>query len=429
MAVETSRKILVIGGGGREAAMLWKLGRDDPNAELFCAPGNAGIAATQRVICVPIGATDLKALLAFAQEQKIDLTIVGPEAPLVAGIVDLFRKEGLAICGPSRAAAVAGEGSKVLFKEMLAKYAIPTAPFLTFNDPDAALENCIIRGASNIVIKANGLCGGKGVYLPDNEMEAQAVLHELMVDRKYDTAGLLVLIEDRLVGYECSAMAITDGRVLYMFPLTQDHKRAYDGDEGPNTGGMGAYTMALPEELEGKVRRLMDDVVMAFESEGIPYSGFLYLGLMITEQGPMILECNCRLGDPETQVIMPTIDGNLAGMCAAAAAGNLCVAQLPHQAREALCVVLTSPEYPEASLRDLPLVGIESAGAFTTVFHAGTGYDCGVFSTNKSGRILNVVGVGPTLRDAEQTAYRGVSEIEPLTSFRFRRDIGWRALE
>jgi len=423
------RKILVVGGGGREAPMLWKLGRDDPSAALFCAPGNAGIATTGRVTCVPIAATDLKALLAFAEERKIDLTIVGPEAPLVAGIVDLFRTKGLAVCGPSKAAARTGEGSKVLFKELLAKYAIPTAPFRVFNDSDKALEYCIIRGAPSIVIKANGLCGGKGVYLPDDEMEAQAALHELMVERKYGAAGAVVLIEDRLVGYECSAMAITDGRTMCPLPFTQDHKRAFAGDEGPNTGGMGAYTMSLSDEREGEALALMRDVIRAFENEGIPYSGFLYLGLMIIEQGAMILECNCRLGDPETQVILPSIEGDFAALCAASAAGNLSGALWLYKVREALCVVLTSPEYPETSRRDLPLTGIESAGAFATVFHAGTGYDCGVFSTNKSGRILNVVGVGPTLRDAEQTAYRGVSEIEPPTSFRFRRDIGWRALE
>jgi len=410
-------KILVIGSGGREAAVVWALARA-PDTKVFCAPGNAGIA--EYATCVPVKATDIDGLLAFAQSEQIDLTVVGPEAPLVAGIADRFREEDLLVCGPS-AAAAQSEGSKAWFKRLLAKYNIPTAPFEVFSEKDAALAYIRKRGVQNIVIKADGLMGGKGVTLPDNLEEAERDLTRLMVK---GSPGETVVIEDRLVGVERSVMAITDGKTVYLLPFTQDYKREGDGDKGLNTGGMGAHTLELTTSEAIELEDILYDVTAAMAKEGCPYTGFIYLGFIMTASGPMILECNCRLGDPETQVILPSISGNFAELCMAVAQGNLAEVPAPKQILHALCIVLTSGAYPGSSGRDDPIEGLERVSATgTLLFHAGTARRKGTFTTNNGGRILNIVGCGSTLEIARKIAY-ATTEFVQFPGMKYRRDIG-----
>ena len=414
-------KILVIGSGGREATMVWALAQA-PDTEVFCAPGNAGIA--EQATCVSVKATDIDGLLSFAKSEQMDLTVVGPEAPLVAGITDRFHEEGLLICGPSAAAAQT-EGSKAWFKRLLAKHNLPTAPFEVFTDKDNALAYIRERGVQNIVIKADGLMGGKGVTLPDNLEEAESDLEKLMVK---GSAGETVVIEDRLVGIERSVMAITDGKTVYMLPFTQDYKREGDGDTGLNTGGMGAHTLRLPTDEEVHLENILRDVVAALAKEDCQYSGFIYLGFIMAANGPMILECNCRLGDPETQVILPSISGNFASLCLAVVQGKLAEVPAPEQNGHALCLVLASAVYPGLSDRDDEITGLGTVsenGAL--VFHAGTAKKNGAITTNKSGRVLNIVGVGRTLKDARTTAYGGADKVQ-FPGMKYRRDIGADAI-
>jgi phosphoribosylamine--glycine ligase len=419
MAMKVKQKILVVGGGGREAATVWKLKQDDPNAVVFCAPGNAGIAKFGT--CVPIEATDIEGLLAFAHAESIVLTIVGPELPLVAGIVDRFREHHLLICGTTAAAARA-EGSKIHFKEVLIRNEIPTAPYQAFDDQEEALAYIELRGVENIVIKADGPMAGKGVILPHTLEEAALALQRLMV---IGTPGEKVLIEDRLIGLERSVIAITDGTVFHLLPFTQDYKRLRTGDLGPNTGGMGAHTLDLPAEEEVQLRKILGDVLTAFRKERCLYSGFIYLGIMMTADGPKVLELNCRLGDPETQPILASIDGNFLDLCMAAAHGNLSTVPEPTRVQHALCVVLASPEYTELSERNDAITGIEDAEAMgALVFHAGTGVnDKGEITTNKSGRVLVVVGRGETIGEAGEQAYAAVKPIN-FPGMQYRTDIG-----
>ncbi len=411
------RKILVIGSGGREAAIVLQLAQSS-DTSVFCAPGNAGIA--EHATCVPIKATDIGKLLAFALENAIDLTIVGPEASLVAGIVGRFRAAGLLICGPTAMAARA-EGSKEWFKRFLDRNGFVTADFSVFVDRDAALANIRERGVLNIVIKADGLMGGKGVTLPNDLAEAEADLAKLMVK---GSAGEAVVIENRLVGVERSVMAITDGKNIYMLPFTQDYKREFDGDRGLNTGGMGAHTLDLPEEEELELETILRNVVEAFAREWNPYTGFIYLGIMMTADGPMILECNCRLGDPETQAILASIDGDFADLCQAAAEGNLTLAHAPKQVRHALCLVLASAAYPDTSGWDDAIIGlVDEQSSTAVVLHAGTAQKDGRVTTNKSGRVLNVVGVGDTIAEARECAYDRARRIS-FPGIKYRKDIG-----
>lgn len=410
-------KVLVVGSGGREAAMVWALAQA-PNIEVFCAPGNAGIA--EHATCVPMKATDINGLLSFAQREQIDLTVVGPEAPLVSGIADRFREEGLLVCGPSTTAA-RSEGSKAWFKRLLAKHNIPTAPFRVFADKDNAFEYIRERGVQNTVIKADGPMGGKGVTLPYNTEEAKRDLEKFMVQ---GSPGETVVIEDRLVGVERSVMAITDGETVYMLPFTQDYKREGDADKGLNTGGMGAHTLELPTDEEARLSHILRDVVVALAEEGCPYTGFIYLGFIMTANGPMVLECNCRLGDPEAQVILPSINGNFAELCMASAQGALHTVPAPCRQKHALCLVLASGAYPGSSDRDDSVVGLDMVpknGAL--VFHAGTAKKNGVITTNKSGRVLNVVGLGRTLEDAHTAAYDAAAKVQ-FPGVKYRRDIG-----
>ncbi len=425
--MKKEKRILVVGSGGREAALVWKFAQS-PYMKIFCAPGNAGIS--EYATCVPIKADDIDALHLFAATNDIDLTVVGPEAPLVAGIVDLFVKSGLVICGPS-AAAARGEGSKIWFKELLNKYDIPTAPYEAVANMGSANSLAKRRNPQDIVIKADGLAGGKGVILPESERDVRDAIHDLMhpTNRKYGSADDQILIEDRLDGYEVSAMAITDGTTVYPFPLTQDYKRAYDGDEGENTGGMGAHTVSLPESLRNEINDLLKRVVGAFKEEGCPYRGFLYLGLMVTQDGPMVLECNCRLGDPETQVIMSVVDCDLAELCSAAAVGKLRAVERPKRTHdetdlEAVCIVLASEEYPGSSKRNVIINGSSNKFRAGKLFHASTAFSENFkYVTNSGGRVLNVVGTGFFYSVAVENAYNNVKNIS-FDGMRYRSDIG-----
>lgn len=411
-------KVLIVGSGGRESAMVWSVSQR-PDIEIFCAPGNAGIA--EYATCYPsVKATDIDELLKIAHEEQIDLTIVGPEAPLVAGIVDRFREHDLLIYGPSKEVARA-EGSKAWFKDLLTKYGIPTAPYEVFSDYEYAIDSVLKRGASNIVIKADGLMGGKGVTLPDTTVSASNDLERLMVP---GGPGEKVVIEDRLFGVERSVMALVDGKTIYMLPFTQDYKRVGDGDTGLNTGGMGAHTLTLPEDEERQLTQILYDVVSAFDQEGHPYTGFLYLGIMMTDSGPMVLECNCRLGDPETQVILPCITGDFTSYCMNAAQGNLGALDPPLQYFEALCIVFASGAYPGSSAQDDCIEGLdEPRSSDALIFHAGTALNGRCVTTNKAGRVLNVVGRGLRLREAHSIAYTIAEQIH-FPGKKYRSDIG-----
>jgi len=414
------RRVLVIGSSGREHAIVWKLAQN-PDNEIWCAPGNAGIA--QLAICEPIEATNIAKLIYFAIGQNIDLTIVGPEAPLVAGIVDQFRQADLLICGPTATAAQA-EGSKIWFKRLLVNNRLPTAPFSIHNDYAEALRDVISRGAEKVVIKADGLMGGKGVFLPEDNKEAELALQSLFGS---SSGKAKILIEDRLVGVERSMIALTDGEQSLILPFTQDYKRLKDGNEGPNTGGMGAHTISLQPNEAGESGIILAGVLAALKQEGCAYSGFIYLGLMRTAAGWMILGCNCRLGDPEAQAILPSIDGDLTDWCLATAlddlSGRLSLLP-PRRVCQALGVVLAAGDYPNRSDKNDDIVGLaaaESAGAL--IFHGQTGRKRECFGTNRAGRVLSCVGVDDTLGGAGLIAYAGAQAIN-FPGKQFRSDIG-----
>lgn len=412
-------KVLLVGSGGREHAIAWKL-KESPGVELFVAPGNAGMAEIATL--VDIKANDIEGLVNFALREKIEITIVGPEAPLVAGLADRLQEKGLLVCGPSAIAAYA-EADKGWFKEFLNSHNLPTASYQAFSDPIAATSYIWNReSAEEIVIKACGLMAGKGVFLPSTKDEAEVIIRDLMVK---GGPGEHIVIEERLRGFECSAIALTDGTVAYQLPFTQDYKRLRDGDEGPNTGGMGAYTITLPEELAHELTRLTQQVVTELKKEGCEFRGFIYLGFMITESGPKILELNCRLGDPETEVIMLSMGGDFLELCCAAAEGNLLRQPSPQKLFDALCVVMATGDYPGPSTTDDVIEGLPvfDPQAPVQVFHAGTGKREGQIVTNKAGRVLVVSACGPSVAAARALAYDQVAQIE-FPGAQFRTDIG-----
>jgi phosphoribosylamine--glycine ligase len=419
-------KILVIGNGGREHALVWKLAQSPRVAKLFCAPGNAGIADLAE--CVSIAATDIPSLAAFAAGERIDLTIVGPEAPLCTGIVDIFQTCGLRIFGPNQRAAQL-EGSKVFTKQLLLKYNVPTAPAAIFDDADAARAHLRKVGAP-IVVKADGLAAGKGVIVASSVEEAEQAVAEIMDKKVFGAAGARIVVEECLRGEELSVMALVDGQSFRTLASAQDHKRALDGDCGPNTGGMGAYspTPVLDKKLDVEVAEIFRRTLAGLQAEGIEYRGVLYAGLMITERGPQVLEFNCRFGDPETQVVLPRLESDLVDAVEATIDGSLDRWQPAWKPEAAVCVVMAAAGYPGPYDRGQPIAGLKQAANSdkVCVFHAGTRRTDDGRTVTDGGRVLGVTGVGNTIESAARRAYEAVEQIH-FDGAHFRRDIAARA--
>ena len=419
-------KLLVIGNGGREHALVWKLKQSPRVSAIFCAPGNAGIA--QIATCVPIKVTDHEALLKFARDEKIDLTVVGPDDVLAAGIVDLFEANGLRIFGPTKAAAQL-ESSKVFAKEFMQRHGIPTARSGHFSDSTAARE--FARGMTfPIVVKADGLALGKGVIIAQDFAEAAAAIHDIMDARKFGDAGARVVIEEFLAGEECSMHALVDGAGYLLFPGAQDHKRALDGDLGPNTGGMGTFSppaKLLTPEMEARVRReVLDPFIAGLAKDGIRYHGMLFPGLMIDAAGPKVLEFNCRFGDPETQVLLPRLESDLLDLLEATIDGRLAAAEAKWSPQSAVCVVLASGGYPGGYETGKVIDGIDAVSETATVFHAGTRLENGRVVT-AGGRVLGVTALASDLAAARDRAYEAVAQIH-FEGAHFRHDIAAKGL-
>jgi phosphoribosylamine--glycine ligase len=424
-------KILIIGGGGREHALAYKVAQSPLVEKIFVAPGNPGTALEDKVENVNIDVKEIEDLLDFAKKEQISLTIVGPEQPLVMGVVDLFEQNGLKIFGPNSAAAQL-EGSKSFSKEFLSKYKIPTARYRTFDEIDPAIEY-INSKRMPIVIKADGLAGGKGVIIARSKKEARQTVFHMLRGTTFDGAGTKVVIEEFLKGEEASFIVMVDGKNVLPFATSQDHKRAFNNDEGPNTGGMGAYSPApvvTPEVHEKVMQQIIYPTVEGMISEGIPYKGFLYAGLMIDEKGnPKVIEYNCRFGDPETQPIMMRLESDLVALCLQACNGELDKATIKFKPQAALGVVLASGGYPGEYKTAVPIIGLDfvAPAKDTKVFHAGTAIMRGTISAN-GGRILCVTSIGDTVKAAQTQAYKQLRKISCKDAF-FRTDIGNRAIE
>jgi phosphoribosylamine--glycine ligase len=422
-------KILIIGAGAREHAMAWTLTRERAVTGVVCAPGNPGMAALAR--CVPGDLADPATLLAVAVREQIDLTVVGPELPLSLGVADLFTAAGRAIVGPSRAAA-ALESSKSFAKHFMARHHVPTARFAVCESADAALS-FVARGELGypLVVKADGLAAGKGVTIADDRAAAEAAVRAAMLDRRFGSAGERIVFEELLVGDEASYFILADGTACLQLSSAQDHKRIFDDDRGPNTGGMGAFSPSplITPEVD---RRVLDEIVRpvldGMQAEGYPYRGFLYVGLMLTAEGPKVIEFNVRFGDPEAQVVLPMLDEDLSWLLGAAAAGALPTRAARVRDEPHVGVVLAAGGYPEHADTGRPITGIDAAAAVpgALVFHAGTSSRDGRIVT-AGGRVLTVVGRGRSHRDAIDVAYRAASQIH-FEGMQYRRDIGRKAL-
>jgi len=422
-------KVLVIGGGGREHALAWKCAQSSRVSEVLVAPGNAGTALEPRIRNVPVAADDVDALLGLALAEGVDLTIVGPEAPLVAGVVDRFDAAGLRCFGPGASAARL-EGSKAFTKEFLERHGIPTAEYRSFTELEPALAYIREKGAP-IVVKADGLAAGKGVVVATRLEQALEAATDMLGANRYGSAGSRIVVEEFLRGEEASFIVMTDGKAVLPLATSQDHKARDDGDTGPNTGGMGAYSPApvVTAELASRImREVIRPTLDGLASQGIPYRGFLYAGLMIAADGtPKVLEYNCRFGDPETQPIMMRLRSDLVDLCAAGVDGTLGDHDAQWDTRAALGVVMAAGGYPEAYDRGMPIEGLDAADADNCkVFHAGTRLENGQVVTS-GGRVLCVVGLGATVGEARATAYRRVGGIRWAGEFH-RSDIGYRAI-
>jgi len=422
-------KVLVIGGGGREHALAWKAAQSPTVSQVFVAPGNAGTALESNLENVAIAADDVPALLAFAQQQQIDLTIVGPEAPLARGVVDSFRAAGLAIFGPSKAAAQL-ESSKAFAKDFLARHQIPTASYGTFSDISDAKAYVTAQGTP-IVIKADGLAAGKGVIIAQDEAEAFAAIEDMLSGNKFGDAGSRVVIEEFLVGEEASFIVMVDGTTALPFASSQDHKARDDGDKGPNTGGMGAYSPApvvTPAVHDWVMQHVIYPTVNGMAAEGTVYTGFLYAGLMVAPNGTCkVLEFNCRFGDPETQPIMLRLQSDLVELCQQAVRGELANTSIQFDSRAAVGVVLAAGGYPDEYRKGDVISGLPTLDSREAkVFHAGTQLRDGQVLT-AGGRVLCATALGQNVTAAQQAAYLLVDQIQWDGVFS-RRDIGYRAV-
>ncbi len=422
-------KVLLVGGGGREHALAWALSKSPKLTKLYAAPGNAGIADVAE--CIDVSAEDVPAICTAVKDLGIDFVVVGPEAPLVDGLADKVRAMDIPVFGPSAAAAEL-EGSKGMMKDLLAKYDIPTADYQRFDEPDAAKEYIHAKNHP-VVVKADGLAAGKGVVLSHTLNEAYAAVDHMMIEEAFGQAGAEIVIEEFMIGEEASFFALCDGTRAIPLAGAQDHKQVHDGDHGLNTGGMGAYTPA-PVLDDAMQQRVMDEIITptveAMAKEGAPYSGVLFAGLMITEEGPKVIEFNVRFGDPECQPIMSLLQSDALEMLHAAATGNLDKIKLKWDKRVALTVVMAAEGYPGRYQKDTAINGVDDANAMddVTVFHAGTALgDDGQLVAN-GGRVLGVTALGDTVADAQKRAYEAVDAIDWPEGF-CRRDIGWRAID
>lgn len=423
-------RLLLIGGGGREHALAWKLAQSPLVEIIYVAPGNPGIALLDKCECVDLPLQEMEKVADYAESNSIDLTVVGPEASLVDGIADVFIARGLALFGPSKAAAEL-EGSKAFSKQLMEKYNIPTAFFKVCEDIATAKAYVKEKGAP-IVVKADGLAAGKGVVVAMTEQEALDAIDDMMGDLKFGGAGARVVLEEFMEGEEASLLAFTDGETIVSMIAAQDHKRANDNDEGPNTGGMGTYAPApvMTDILRLKaVEKVLKPTIAAMKAEGRPYQGCLYAGLMINGDSIKVVEFNCRFGDPETQVIMPLLNGDLAEIMLACATGTLAKADIGWLDQAAVCVVMASGGYPGSYQQGLPISGLAEADALegVAVFHAGTKAVDGQIVT-AGGRVLGVTAVGKNIREAKDKAYEAVAKIS-FEGAHYRQDIAWRALK
>lgn len=423
-------KVLVVGGGGREHALAWRLRLDEPDTQLFAAPGNPGIA--ELATCAPIAATDIASLAAFARRERIDWTLVGPEGPLEAGIVDAFRAEGLAIFGPTRAAAQL-ETSKAFSKTLMMGAGVPTARAIVATDAREARRAVDEIGAP-VVVKASGLAAGKGVIVCETLDQAHEAVSSMLETHSFGNAGDTILVEEFMQGEELSVFVLTDGERVLALPPAQDHKRLLDGDQGPNTGGMGAYAPvsvvdATPGLLDDVLQRVVHPTLGAMRARGTPFTGLLYVGLMLTDDGPKVVEFNCRFGDPETEAVLPAIDpkDSVSGLMADIALGARLTDSDPLEtSRAAVTTVVAAPGYPAHPRTGAP-IEIPTAPDDVLVFHAGTKRGSDGRLLTAGGRVLAVTGLGETMEDAQRRSQAFAARVS-LADKQFRTDIGWREL-
>jgi phosphoribosylamine--glycine ligase len=418
-------KILVVGKGGREHALAWKLSQSKQVEKIYCAPGNAGIAEIAET--VPIELTNLQALADFTQQKAIDLTVVGPELPLTLGIVDVFEERGLRIFGPTKEASEI-EGSKAFAKGFMQKYHIPTASFRIFSDPSEALE-FVTSASYPLVIKADGLAAGKGAVIVGDSAEAKSSVENIMIQKVFGEAGARLVVEEFLEGEEVTVMALTDGERVIPMVSAQDHKRIYDGDQGPNTGGMGAIapTSIVSDKMMKQIREeILEPTVHGLADQGRLYKGVLYTGLMITDRGPKVLEYNCRFGDPESQAVLPLLQNDLVEIFSDIADGFLDIDEIKWKDLSSICVVIATRGYPESSEKGVAIQGIDKCRKKDClVFHAGTSRVDGKLVTN-GGRVLGITALDVSLRSATNKVYEAIQELN-FDGMQYRHDIGMRA--
>jgi phosphoribosylamine--glycine ligase len=426
--IEGKMKVLIIGGGGREHTLVWKIQQSPRVSEVWAIPGNAGIAQTARCARMDIG--DFEALARFVEKNSIDLTIVGPETPLVGGVVDYFTQRNLRIFGPTRDAARL-EGSKVFAKNLMRKYNIPTAEYKVFEDYQSAI-NYLEEVGVPVVVKADGLAAGKGSIVTNTQAEARDAIGLMMREGVFGKAGERIIMEECLYGQEASIICFTDGDALLPMPPSQDHKPVFDGDKGPNTGGMGAYAPArlITEGLSAQIMaKILEPTISALSKEGIEYRGVLYVGLMVTAQGPKVLEYNVRFGDPENQVILPLLRTDLIEIIDAVIDRRLDSVRIEWEKKSCVCVVLASGGYPRHYEPGVPISGLDDLGEMADVFafHAGTSLADGRILTS-GGRVLGITAVGDGLVQARDRAYKAVARIR-FNGMHYRRDIGKKGLQ
>lgn len=415
-------KILVIGGGGREHAICWKLNNESNVEKIYCAPGNAGISSVAE--CINIWDSDIEALLEFARNNQIDLTIVGPEIPLVAGVVDAFEKEGLKIFGPNQSCARL-EGSKAFSKEFMIRHNLPTAKYKEYTDLDKAIAE-IDEFGYPVVIKADGLAAGKGVVIPENREDAIATLREMMADHKFGSAGDKIVVEEFLRGIETSILAFVDNDTIVPMVSAKDHKKVFENETGLNTGGMGTFSPSeiYTEELAKEIQEtVLNKTLEGFKKDNLDYKGILFVGLMITEEGPKVLEYNVRFGDPETQSVLFRLDTDLNKIISSILDNNLKNIEIEYSKEEAICVMLTSGGYPENYENGKVISGLENLDSDIVVFHSGTKFDKENIVTN-GGRVIGITAKASTVKEASNKVYENIKKIN-FEGMHFRKDI-WK---